>query len=443
MQSLKSVKSVVFSGIALGIGCAATLAQAQTTVTIGTVNNGDMIVMQKLSPKFEEAHPDIQLDWVVLEENVLRQRLTTDIATGSGQFDVATIGTYEVPIWAAQGWLTPMDNLPADYDVNDLLPSVRDGLSYDGTLYAVPFYAESSMLFYRTDLFEKAGIEVPSQPTWDDVKAWAPKLTDKDAGIYGICLRGKPGWGENMGFLSTMINTYGGQWFDMEWNPTIDTPEWKAAISDYVELLNNYGPPGASSNGFNENLSLMAGGKCAMWIDATVAAGLLYNPANSQVADKIGFARAPIAKTEKGANWLWSWSLAIPASSDAKDAATQFVAWATSKAYIELVAESEGWASVPPGTRMSTYENPNYLEAAPFAKPVLEAIQSADPNDSTLNPSPYTGVQFVGIPEFQAIGTQVGQTIAGALSGQMSVEQALQSAQASVTRTIRQAGYPK
>lgn len=432
--------------IAVSIAAALTLStgvQAQTTVTIGTVNNGDMIIMQRLSSQFEEQHPDITLDWVVLEENVLRQRLTTDIATGSGQFDVSTIGTYEVPIWAAQGWLEPLNDLPAEYDVEDILKPVRDGLSHDGTLYALPFYAESSMLFYRTDLFEQAGIEVPEKPSWDQVKEWAAQLTDKDAGIYGICLRGKPGWGENMGFLSTMINTYGGRWFDMDWNPTIDSPEWKEAITDYVELLNNYGPPGATSNGFNENLSLFASGNCAMWIDATVAAGLLFNPAESQVADTVGFARAPVAKTEKGANWLWSWSLAIPATSDAKDAATQFITWATSKEYIQLVGEQVGWASVPPGTRHSTYENPNYTEAAPFAEPVLAAIQSADPTDSTLNPSPYIGVQYVGIPEFQAIGTQVGQTIAAALAGQMSVDQALQSAQASVSRTMRQAGYPK
>ena len=299
------------------------------------------------------------------------------------------------------------------------------------------------MLFYRTDLFKKAGIEMPAQPTWDQVKEWARKLTDKDAGVYGICLRGKPGWGENVAFLSTMVHSYGGQWFDMKWQPTLDSPEWKAAVTDYVNLLNQYGPPGAASNGFNENLSLFASGKCAMWIDATVAAGLLFNPDESQVADKVGFAQAPIGKTEKGSHWIWSWALAIPNSSDAQDAATQFITWATSKSYVELVGEQVGWTSVPPGTRQSTYENPKYIEAAPFAKPVLQAIESADPTDSTLNPSPYTGIQYVGIPEFQAIGTQVGQTIAAALAGQMSVDQALKGAQSSVSRTMRQAGYGK
>ncbi|MBL8254407.1 MAG: extracellular solute-binding protein, partial [Candidatus Competibacter sp.] len=224
---------------------------------------------------------------------------------------------------------------------------------------------------------------------------------------------------------------------------TIDTPEWKAAIGDYVELLNKYGPPGAAANGFNENLTLFANGKCAMWIDATVAAGLLYNPKQSKVTDKVGFAQAPVAKTPKGAHWLWAWTLAIPQSSDAKDAAKKFVLWATSKPYIQLVGEKEGWASVPPGTRTSTYENPKYLEAAPFAKPVLAAITSADPTDQTLNPRPYVGIQYVGIPEFQAIGTQVGQTIAAVLTGKMPLDQALKSAQAATARTMAQAGYGK
>jgi sorbitol/mannitol transport system substrate-binding protein len=413
------------------------------TVTIATVNNGDMIIMQELSSQFEQAHPDIQLEWVVLEENVLRQRVTTDIATSGGQFDVLTIGTYEVPIWAKEGWLAPLADLPADYDVDDVLKPVREGLSYDGKLYALPFYAESSMLFYRKDLFEKAGIQVPEQPTWQQVKEWAAKLHDPGNEVYGICLRGKPGWGENMAFVTTMVNTFGGQWFDNDWNTTINTPEWNEAVSFYVDLLKNYGPPGASSNGFNENLALFSTGKCAMWVDATVAAGLLFDPQQSQVADKLGFAQAPVDKHPKGSNWLWSWALGIPASSDAIDDAKTFITWATSKDYVKLVGKEKGWVAVPPGTRTSTYANAEYATAAPFAEFVLKSIETADPINTTANPKPYSGVQYVGIPEFQALGTQVGQMIAAALTGQMPVEQALQAAQSSTERTMRQAGYPK
>lgn len=413
------------------------------TITVATVNNNDMVIMQGLTNEFEKAHPDITLDWVVLEENVLRQRMTTDIATQGAQFDVMTIGTYEVPIWAERGWLTPLADLPEGYHVDDLLKPVRDGLSHDGTLYALPFYAESSMMYYNKALFEKAGIEMSEQPTWQEVRDWASKVHDPQNEVYGICLRGKPGWGENMAFVSTLVNTYGGRWFDMEWNPQLDSQAWQDAVSFYVDLLNNYGPPGASSNGFNENLALFSRGNCGMWVDATSAAGKLYNPNESDVADQLGFAPAPIAETPKGSHWLWSWALAIPATSNSKDAAETFITWATSQDYIELVGEIKGWTSVPPGTRESTYQNENYQQAAPFADFVLNAIREADPTDSTQEPAPYVGVQFVGIPEFQAIGTQVGQMIAAALTGDMSVEQALSSAQRSTERTMQRAGYPK
>ncbi len=434
----------VFAAATAALLASTSLVQAKTTVTIATVNNGDMIVMQKLSKQFEAAHPDIQLDWVVLEENTLRNRVTVDIATRAGQFDVLTIGTYEVPIWADLGWLEPVDKaLPADYDLDDVLKPVRDALSFEKELYAVPFYAESSMLYYRADVFKAAGITVPEQPTWTQLKEWAAKIHDPSKNFYGICLRGKPGWGENGALFTTMINTFGGQWFDMDWKPTIQSPEWKKALTFYVDLLNKYGPPGASSNGFNENLALFATGKCGMWIDATVAAGMLYNPAQSQVADKLGFARAPVDVHPKGSNWLWSWSLAVPTSSDAKKEAMTFLAWATSKGYIEAVAKSEGWVAVPPGTRRSTYANPAYQKAAPFADFVLKSIESADPINTTAKPRPYTGVQYVGIPEFAAIGTSVGQQLAAALTGSVTVDQALANAQTATEKTMKQAGYIK
>lgn len=416
-------------------------AQAET-LTIATVNNADMIIMQRLAPDFEQKTGHT-LNWVVLEENVLRQRVTTDIATRGGQFDIITIGAYETPIWGKAGWLTPVDDLGAEYDYADLIETVREGLSADGKLYAVPFYAESSFTYYRKDLFDAAGLTMPEQPTYDDIRQFAQKLHNPGSNVYGICLRGKPGWGENMAYFDTLVNTSGGRWFDPEWKTTINTPEWKAALTYYIDVLKNYGPPGATSNGHNENRALFASGNCAMWIDATSAAGYIFNPAESKVADKTAFTKAPIAKVPNGAAWSWSWALGIPASSQKVTAAKQFLAWATSKDYIQMVGEKVGWVAVPPGTRKSTYDNPQYKAAAPFAETVLQAILSADPKNPSAQPVPYTGVQFVAIPEFQGIGTQVGQTVAAALAGQMSVDQALQTAQSTTERAMRQAGYPK
>ncbi len=417
-------------------------AQAAETVTIATVNNSDMIRMQRLAKTFEEQHPDIKLKWVVLEENVLRQRLTTDIATQGGQFDVLTIGMYEAALWGEKGWLEPMKDLPADYALDDVFPSVREGLSAKGQLYALPFYAEASITYYRKDLFEQAGLKMPEQPTWEQMAEFAGKLHQPDKGQYGICLRGKAGWGENMALITTVANAYGARWFDEQWKPEFTGSEWKNALNFYVDTMKKYGPPGASSNGFNENLALFNSGKCAMWVDASVAGSFVTDTSQSKVADSVGFTFAPTQVTDKGASWLYSWALAIPTSSKSKDAAKTFSAWATSKAYAELVAEKDGVANVPPGTRASTYSDA-YMKAAPFAKVTLDSLKKANPADPSAKPVPYVGIQLVTIPEFQAIGTAVGKLFAAALTGQMQPEQALQAAQQSTEREMKRAGYPK
>ena len=427
---------------ACAIGALAAAANAETTITVATVNNGDMIRMQSYMDDFYAKHPDIKVEWVTLEENVLRQKVTTDIATKGGQFDVMTIGTYEVPIWGKQGWLVSLNDLPAEFDSADLLPAIAGGLTVDGNLYASPFYGESSMVMYRKDLMEKAGLTMPDAPTWDDIKAAAAAMTDKAGEVYGICLRGKAGWGENMAFLSAMSNSFGAKWFDMDWKPQFDQQPWKDTLTFYLDLMNNYGPPGASNNGFNENLALFQQGKCGMWIDATVAASFVTNPKDSTVADKVGFALAPDKGLGKRGNWLWAWNLAIPAGTQKEEAAKTFVAWATSKEYLALVAEKEGWANVPPGTRTSLYENAEY-QKVPFAKMTLESINAADPTHPTVDEVPYVGVQFVAILEFQGLGTAVGQMFSAALAGTTSADDALAQAQAMVTTEMTRSGYIK
>ncbi|MAZ15492.1 MAG: sugar ABC transporter substrate-binding protein [Ahrensia sp.] len=410
------------------------------TLTIATVNNGDMIRMQGLTDDFTEKTGHT-VEWVTLEENVLRQRVTTDITTKGGAFDIMTIGMYETPIWGKQGWLVPLDGLSADYDVDDLLPAMRSGLSADGTLYAAPFYGESSMIMYRTDLMEKAGMEMPEAPTWEFIRKAAAAMTDRGNDINGICLRGKAGWGEGGALITVTANSFGARWFDEDWNAQFDQPEWKEALTFFVDMMNESGPAGYATNGFNENLSLFQQGKCGMWIDATVAASFVTNPDDSTVADKVGFALAPNHEgVDKHANWLWAWALAIPAGSQKVDAAKEFIEWATSKDYIELVASKEGWANVPPGARTSLYENPNYKDI-PFAKMTLESINLADPQNPTVKPVPYTGVQFVAIPEFAGIATEVSQEFSAVYAGQQTVDEALAKAQAITNDAMEAAGY--
>jgi sorbitol/mannitol transport system substrate-binding protein len=417
-------------------------AQAVTELVIATVNNGHMIEMQKLTKNFEQANPDIKLKWVTLEEGVLRQRVTTDIATKGGQFDVMTIGMYETPIWGKKGWLQELKPAAA-YDVDDLLPAMRNGLSVDGKLYAAPFYGESSMLMYRKDLADKAGVQLGDKPTWAQVRDFAAKVHNPKEGVYGICLRGKPGWGDNMAFITTLVNTNGGQWFDTSWKPQLESKPWHDAISFYVDLLKNYGPPGSSANSFNEILALFNAGKCGAWVDATIAASFISDPKQSKVADKVAFAQAPTAVTPKGANWLWAWALAIPSGSKKAAEAQKFIDWATSKEYVQLVGKTNGWGTVPTGTRKSTYANADFLKAAKFATAEKAAIDTANPNDSTLPKSPYVGVQYAAIPEFQAIGVAVGQQMSAALAGKTTVDAALKASQNAADREMKKGGYYK
>jgi sorbitol/mannitol transport system substrate-binding protein len=406
-------------------------------VTIGTVNSPAMLILQQLSVEYEKKHPEINLEWRVLDEKVLRLRLLTDLAVSDGQYDVMTIGAYETPIWAKNQWILPLKNLPPKYDVEDVILPVRNMLSYQGNLYGLPFYAESSMTFYRKDLLEKAGVTMPDAPTYDDIKKIAAAINNPQKQIYGVCLRGDGGWGANIALLATMVNSAGGRWFDENWNATIDTPEWRLALQTYKDLLTQYGPPKPEEQDYAKNLALFQGGHCGIWIDATVFVSALQDPNQSSVADKIAFAPAPILITPKGSHWLWAWALAIPSSSKVSAEAQQFIEWATSKEYTELVAKYKGWINVPPGTRTSTYKDPRYRKVAPFADSVLKAIEDANPFDASLKPRPYVGVQFVGIPEFVSIGDKVGQYASDVLTGKLTVDAALKSGQEAATTQMR------
>ncbi len=435
---MNRLKTSILGAFAFAAMAGTALAE-DVTLTIATVNNGDMIRMQKLTDDFSSLNPGIKLNWVTLEENDLRQKVTKDITTKGGQYDVLTIGMYETPIWGAKGWLVELKGLD---DPQDILPAVSGGLSANGKLYAAPFYGESSFVMYRKDLMEKAGLKMSDAPTWDEIIAAAAKMTDRANGVNGICLRGKAGWGENMAFIGSMANSFGARWFDEQWKPQFDTQEWKDTLNTYLKVMKDYGPQGASGNGFSENLALFQSGKCGMWADATAAASFVIDPKASKVADQVGFTIAPDKGLGKRANWLWAWALAVPAGSKKVDAAQKFIGWATSKHYAELVASKEGWANVPPGTRTSLYANPEYAKV-PFAKMTLNSMNAADPAHPTVKPVPYVGVQFASIPEFAGIGTKVGELFSAALAGQISADDALKQAQSYTTAEMTKAGYIK
>ncbi|MEL7463006.1 MAG: sugar ABC transporter substrate-binding protein [Pseudomonadota bacterium] len=430
------MKALRVSAIALaaaaGFAATAQAASHAKELTIAIVNNGHMINMQKVAEAYT-AETGVALNWVSLEEGVLREQVTSDTATGGGQYDIINIGMQEAPIWGAAGWIEPL-NFGADYDVDDILPAMRAGLSHDGQLYAAPFYGESSMVMYRKDLADAAGVAIADNDSWSRIKQAASAMHDPDNGVYGACLRGKPGWGDNMAFITTVVNSFGGAWFDADMRPALDTQMWKDAIEFYVDLLGNYGPPGSEGNSFNEILALYNEGKCGMWIDATIAASFLE-------VDGVAYAQSPNAGNPVGANWLWAWAMAVPAGSPNAEESKKFIEWATSKDYVQAVAAHPdfGWGSVPTGQRASTYANADFQAAAGFAAAEMAAIESAAPGATDLKP--YVGVQFAAIPEFPQIGSAVAQEMAAALSGAKSVDEALAASQSAADAIMREAGY--
>jgi sorbitol/mannitol transport system substrate-binding protein len=407
------------------------------TITVAVVSNplitGQMIPLT--TSNFEKQNPGINVKFATYTEGDLRAAIEKDVATHSNAFNVIMIGPYEAPLFAKNGWLTNLSTqyIASDpsYDASDLLPPVAKALSYNGNLYAAPFYGESSMMFYNKTLFKAAGLTMPAHPTWTQVASFAAKL-NQPGKVSGICLRGLAGWGDNMAALDTVVNTFGGEWFNMNWQPQLTSPAFENATSFYVNLIRKYGEPGASNDSFNQLLTLYGQGKCAMWYDATVAATSIATTYPS-VAAQTGYAFAPTDLT-KSSGWLWSWSLGIPQGTTNSGAAWKFVSWATSKQYDQLVASKYGWAAVPPGNRTSLYSNPDYLKAAAaFAPITIASIDSTDPDHPTLNPVPYVGIQYVDIPQFESLGVTVGQQIAGAIAGTESVSQALQASQSAAS----------
>jgi sorbitol/mannitol transport system substrate-binding protein len=426
-------------GAALALtGCATGAEQLFTggssgkTVTVAIVSNSQMTDAISLSPLFERLHPDIHLNFVSLPENEARAKITADVSTQGGEFDVVMISNYETPMWSANGWLVnlqPYINATPGYDAEDFLPQLRATLSYKGDLYSVPFYGESSFLMYRKDLMAKAGITMPLHPTWDHVGQIAAKMQNTTKGQSGICLRGDPGWGENLAPIDTVINSFGGRWFNPAWQAQLTSPEVQRAVSTYVSILQKYGEPGAPEAGFSQCATLYSQGDAAMWYDATSAVSTIEDPASSKVAGKNGYAWAP-TQNGRPSGWLYTWSLAIPATAPDKQAAWDFVSWMTSKSYIETAGQKLGWSHVPPGSRFSSYQIPQYKKlSAAYGPLTLQSINATDSAHPTVKPVPYTGVQFLDIPEFQDLGTDVSEQMSSAIAGQQSVSAALSQAQ--------------
>lgn len=428
----------------VGAAAPASAQSKQVTIRIAIVSNPQMADIEKLTPYFEKEYPNIKVVYDTLPEDTERSVIETDIATQANEFNAVMISNYETPIWAKDNWLVNLTQKftshdPA-YDASDLLKPIAQSLSYKGQLYSVPFYGESSFVMYRKSLLKAAGLTMPLHPTWSQIASMAAKLNDPSKGVSGICLRGESGWGENLAPMDTVINTFGGEWFNNKWVPQLTSKADEQAVNFYVNLVRKDGEPGASNDGFTECLNYYDSGKAAMWYDATSAAGDIAGAAPKIYADT-GYAWAPTGPAGLKSGWQYTWSLSIPNGTPDQQQTWDFISWATSRQYIKLVGEKLGWAQLPPGSRVSTYKLPQYQKAAgAYANITLQSMEAANPLHPTKNPVPYMGIQFVDIPEFINLGTEVSQEMSAAIAGRASVASALSISQQDAKSTVAQNG---
>jgi sorbitol/mannitol transport system substrate-binding protein len=438
-----TVAVTLVSASAAFSGGTAAAAASNVTIRIAVVTVPQMTDIEQLTPSFEKAYPNLKVQFDTLPEDTERTVIETDVATQANEFNAVMISNYETPIWAKDKWLVNLSsefvkNDPA-YDVSDLVKPIADSLSYDGSLYSVPFYGESSFVMYRKSMLAAAGLTMPLHPTWAQIASIAAKLNDPSKGISGICLRGEPGWGENLAPLDTVINTFGGEWFNMKWVPQLTSKADEAATNFYVNLVRKDGEPGAAADGFTECLNYFDSGKAAMWYDATSAAGDIAGAAPKVYADT-GYAWAPTGSTGLASGWQYTWSFSIPNGTPNQQATWDFISWATSRQLIKLVGQKFGWAQVPPGSRASTYAIPQYQKAATYATITLQSMEAAKPLHPTVNAVPYTGIQFVDIPEFINLGTQVSEQVSAAIAGRESVASALSISQQDAQTSVSENG---
>ncbi|MFB9238646.1 ABC transporter substrate-binding protein [Plantactinospora siamensis] len=405
---------------------------SSSSINVLMVNNPQMVDLQRLTAANFTRQTGIQVNFTVLPENDVRDKISQEFSSQAGQYDVASLSNFEIPIYARSGWIAPLDAyIAADqqFDQADILKPMTQSLTADdGKIYGEPFYGESSFLMYRKDVLQARGVTMPANPTWQQVADIAARIDNAQPGMRAICLRGQPGWGQLFAPLTTVVNTFGGTWFDKDWTPRVNAPEFRAATQFYVDLVRAHGEPGAAQAGFTECLNNTVQGKTAMWYDATSPAGSL-EAADSPVKGKMGYAPAPVAQT-RSSGWLYAWAWGIQQASRKKDNAWKFVSWASSRQYEELAGGQLGWSRVPAGKRASTYRNEKYLaEAGAFAEPTRRAIESADPRNPGVQPRPAIGIQFVDIPEFTDLATQVSQDVSSAIAGRESVPAALDKGQ--------------
>jgi len=386
---------------------------------------------------FEEL-TGINVDYTMFEEAQLREKTTTDILTGTAIFDLYMFDPMYLRAYDRAHGLVDLNEFlndpvltdvkwmdwPADFAENFVAMG-----SLDGRILGLPMHMSGQLLYYNKALFAKYGLDPEHPPaTMEELREFAAACHHPEDGVYGIALRGLRGAGLNVFSWSSFFKAFGGEWFDENWNPLLDTPEAIQAVDFYSSLVRDYGPPGVASWEWSKILNALQKGIIAMTVDAPPFAGIIEDPEKSQTVGQWGYAPNP-AGPAGHVMTPYSWFLGInPASpSEKQKAAWLFIAFVTSKAVQLALGPME--CPSRKSVILDTSLNDKYPWLGDWQSALVENSQYADPDARPR------------LPEWPEIGDAVGAELESVIAGSKSAEDACKAANAQIRQIMEEAGY--
>ncbi|MBD3304873.1 extracellular solute-binding protein [candidate division KSB3 bacterium] len=377
----------------------------------------------------------INVEMELLQRRAMNTREEMELSASKGAYDVTHNAPPKRVRYARANWAAPLngfiknsDLTSPDFNLDDFVPAYLDMLKIDETIYGLPFSGETNLLYYRTDIFEEHGIAGPPQ-TIDELEEIAAKIDTED--IPAFVTRAVKGQGINVYTWATFLRSYGGDFFDQDLKPTLDTPEAILATEKYAEILQNYGPFGVSGYSHYECTTDFSQGKVAMFLGAGPWGASVFNdPAKSKIIGKWMAAQVP-AGPEGRFTDAYTHGMMIPANAANKEAAWLFIQWYTStETQLARAVKEGGDGSV---TRISVFNDPDYQEWYKKGNWAAAQLEAVEKYGAELRPN--------SLPEWLEVGDRIGAAVQQVIAGEATAEEAMTAANEDVYQIMQEAGY--
>ncbi len=409
------------------------------SITVGVIPAGYFQNLETVLPDFKEL-TGIDVRFEMTPPGQIRQKAVLDLSSKTGTWATHAADPMYYDLYVTNDWVDPLDGYLGDakltdndwFQYEDILAGWRGATSVGGSPFGIPFDGEATIQVYRKDVFDKLGLK-PAE-TFDEFTSNAAAAHDPDNRLWGTALRGFRGAGQNMYIYPSIFRSFGGEWFDNTGKMVVNGPEAIAALNWYVNLLNNYAPPGVENWNWPDIADAFGQGTVASYIDAHGSAAVITNPEKSKVIGKIGFARWPKGPSGKRVSSIWNWSFPINGALSQKDkvATWLFIQWAASKeTQVATTYAFPGAYKRTGANRTSVWEIGEYratLEAAGDNYIAAATTSFAEDTDVEWRPR---------LPQWPAVGDTMATAIQAALVGQSTVTDALNEAQKKIEAILK------